>query len=59
MKETIDKYLGKDANVTFEKIQVVCRIEDVRNSYGNIQLKVTPRIGSGSQWVTESRVRVI
>ena len=41
------------------EIAVLCEVRDVKTSYGNIRLFVTPVAGSGSAWVELSRVRTL
>jgi hypothetical protein len=39
------------------EIVAACRVEDVKSSWGNIRLLVSPVAGSGSAWVELSRLR--
>lgn len=39
------------------ELLVECTVNDVKQSWGNIRLLVTPVAGSGSAWVELSRLR--
>lgn len=49
--------VGSRASVTFAPgLRVAVVIEEARQSYGALQVKVSPVEGSGSAWVDASRV---
>ena len=48
--------LGAHVFVRFEDLSIECWIKDVKNSYGNIRLLITPVTGSGEQWIGMGRI---
>jgi hypothetical protein len=48
--------LGQIAYIRFESITVLCRVMDVKQSYGRVRLQVAPTEGENRQWVELSRV---
>jgi hypothetical protein len=50
-------YLTKNRTSYDGVVRVNVRVIDVRNSYGNDQVRVTPIAGQGSLWVNLDRVR--
>jgi hypothetical protein len=63
MKEIKDRYwyIGKRC-ILVEKsgdFRVQAKILNARDSYGRIDVKVTPMWGSGSKWVNSDRVVVL
>lgn len=51
--------LGKNAVIILSGMKVNVTILDVRNSYGNIHVYITPHSGEGSTWVDMSRIRLM
>jgi hypothetical protein len=54
-------YIGRTAllqDVLEKGFTVAVRILDVRSSFGRIDVKVTPIVGSGDTWVNITRVVV-
>jgi hypothetical protein len=51
--------IGKEATVTTrEGFTIRVRIEDVRSSYGRVEVRVVPIAGRGAAWVTSKRVKL-
>lgn len=53
------QFQGKRVSVQFEKIQVHGVIVDMRRVMGRTDWLFEPLEGTGSQWVTESRIKVL
>lgn len=51
MKEKIDQYVGKNAEITIGGLTIAVLITDYKQSYGKDRFLVTPIKGSGSTWV--------
>lgn len=57
--EVRDKTAGTgEGFVTFDKLTVAVKILDSRKVYGRIDVLVTPKHGSGEQWIDLARVKV-
>lgn len=50
--------IGATVLVRYESVQIKCTVANVKNSWGQPRLLVTPVAGSGSQWVEMGRVSV-
>ena len=48
--------LGSRLFVHFESITVLCRVVDVKQSYGKVRLQVVPELGERSIWIELGRV---
>lgn len=51
MKETYEKYVGKEARILLGDLEVNVVIEDVKTSYGRERYLVSPIAGEGKVWV--------
>jgi len=56
MKDLVEKYLNKIITIRLEGLRIECKVLNVRKSYGNVDLNVTPVSGSSDIWVRESRI---
>ena len=52
-----DQYVGARALIELNKMGVFVSCLDVRNRYGNLDVKITPMNGSGTAWVAAHRLR--
>lgn len=57
--DELAQFKGKRVSVQFEKIQVHGMIVDMRRTMGRTDWLFEPLEGLGSQWVTESRIKVL
>ena len=48
--------IGATVMVACESLNVACRVQDVKTSWGRARLLVRPLTGTGEQWVEMSRV---
>lgn len=48
--------VGTQILVTFEQVQVPCRVADAKRAYGHVRLEVEPLGGHGKQWVNADRI---
>ena len=58
MKEGAGK-VGKTIKVCVlyeTNMKIPCTVEDIRSSYGRVELKVSPKHGTGSAWIREERI---
>jgi hypothetical protein len=51
----MNRYIDAQGWVRFDDLNVRVIVQDVRVSYGTVQLCVTPVKGSGEKWVTTQR----
>lgn len=51
--------IGAKVRVRFESMQIDCTVKNVKNSWGQPRLLVSPVAGTGEQWVEMGRVTVI
>lgn len=49
-------YVGARAVIELNKMQVNVTCLDVRNRYGNLDIKITPMNGLGTAWVSAHRL---
>jgi hypothetical protein len=50
-------YIGKTGALRCEYLSVDITVADAKRSYGRTLLLVRPVVGTGEQWVEESRIR--
>lgn len=48
-------YVGKQGFLSVEGLQVPVKVLDVRQSWGNVHILVTPIKGEGKKWVDSNR----
>jgi len=48
--------IGATISVRFEQLRMLCTVQDVKCSYGQLRLLVSPVSGSGEQWIQLDRV---
>lgn len=51
-------YVGKSATLESEGVSIPVTIKDARESYGRIDVLVSPTQGEGETWVDVKRVRM-
>lgn len=51
--------IGQRVLVRFEDLQIECRVQDVKQSYGRIRLLIVPVSGTSNQWVEMQRVSLL
>jgi hypothetical protein len=50
--------IGKTGFIVFNELCIKVSILDVKNAYGKIRYRITPKEGSGQSWVDASRVEL-
>ena len=50
--------IGQTVMVSFESLNVACKVTDVKTAWNKVRLQVTPLTGSGAQWVEMQRIDV-
>ena len=53
------EYLGKDAEYPYGGFTFLMRIEDARYAEGQLEFKLAPTSGSGSDWVPSKHVKIL
>jgi hypothetical protein len=48
--------IGNEVRVRFEGVYVDALVVDVKISYGQLRMQITPLLGSGEQWVDSNRI---
>ena len=48
--------IGRHVSVRYESLEITCRVEDAKVSYGRPRLLIAPLTGSGQQWIESTRV---
>lgn len=59
MKEKIEQYVGKKAQITIGGLTIEVLITDYKQAYGKDRFLVTPTAGSGATWVEAVYIPVI
>ncbi len=52
------KYLGKQGRIVLNSLSVEVTISDIRNRYGNVDVRISPIKGSGDVWVRADRIKL-
>lgn len=48
--------IGAEVLVRFESLTIACRVQDAKNSWGQVRLLVAPVAGRGEQWIELGRL---
>lgn len=56
MREQYEKFVGKNASVSFHGFILDVVVSDYKESYGKKRWLITPQNGSGSVWVEHEPV---
>lgn len=51
----LSENVGRVVTIRAENLYVNCKIMDVRITFGEVQYRVTPVEGYGTQWITDRR----
>jgi len=56
MKETMEKFLNKEATFAIDNMNVDVTITDIKQSYGECKFEIKPISGSGYRWTTFNKL---
>lgn len=54
--EQLSEFIGKDGTIELGGLAVAVEIHDARHRFGHVDVKVTPKAGTGTAWVEHNRV---
>lgn len=56
IREMADLLNSEHVVVRLEKLDVACKVKDIREVWNRVDVLVTPVNGSGEQWVSMERI---